>query len=244
MENSAQNIEISSAKLPGKISAFIFRDADHLSEEEPIYAINWFNTKSSLIYDFYNKLAVGCVRKIGGAPFFKARHIKTLYGREEDKRDVLLVVRYPALTNFRSMLESKIFQGVSVIRMAAVDNFTFGFTKRSDKGADLSPMNPDDMQEDSYGVFHYSGAADISKFLAEFNLDASVEIFYSGIIRAHIGTGEASDTATRVPCAMDGLIIFKSSDRQALEQLMDQDAFTALTTQAKGSFFGLYNRIL
>ena len=72
----------------------------------------------------------------------QGRHIKTLYGREEDKRDVLLVVRYPALTNFRSMLESKIFQGVSVIRMAAVDNFTFGFTKRGDKGADLSPMNP------------------------------------------------------------------------------------------------------
>ena len=196
MENSAQNIEISSAKLPGKISAFIFRDADHLSEEEPIYAINWFNTKSSLIYDFYNKLAVGCVRKIGGAPFFKARHIKTLYGGEEDKRDVLLVVRYPALTNFRSMLESKIFQGVSVIRMAAVDNFTFGFTKRSDKGADLSPMNPDDMQGVSYGVFHYSGVADISKFIAELNLGAVVDIFYSGIISCLLYTSPSPRDAT------------------------------------------------
>ena len=244
MKDSAQNIEISTAKLPGKLSAYIFRDADHLSEEEPIYAINWFNTKSSLIYDFYNKLAVGCVRKIGGAPFFKARHIKTLYGREEDKRDVLLVVRYPALTNFRSMLESKIFQGVSIIRMAAVDNFTFGFTKRDDNGADLSPMNPDDIQDVSYGVFHYSDMADISKFIAELNLDASVGIFYRGIIRAHIGTGEASDVAKLVPCAMDGIIIFTSSDRQALEQLIDQEAFTAVTTQAKRSFFGLYSRIL
>ena len=100
------------------------------------------------------------------------------------------------------------------------------------------------MQGVSYGVFHYSGVADISKFIAELNLGAVVDIFYSGIIRAHIGTGEASDTATQVPCAMDGIIIFKSSDHQALEQLIDQDAFTALTTQAQGSFFGLYNRIL
>ena len=242
MTISIQDIEISSAKLPGKLSAFIFRDAAHLSEDEPIYAINWFNTKSSLIYDFYNKLAVGCVRKIGGAPFFKGRHIKTLHGREEDRRDVLLVVRYPALKNFLTMLESKVFQGVSVIRMAAVDEFTFGFTKREDRGADLIPMEP--QGEVFYGVFHYSEAGDIDSSLAALSLDPSIEIFYSGKIRAHIGTGESASTAAQIPCAMEGVVIFKSADAQAFERLIDQEAFTAITTQAKRSFFGLYSRIL
>ena len=244
MKISPQDIEISSAKLPGKLSAFIFRDAAHLSEDEPIYAINWFNTKSSLIYDFYNKLAVGCVRKIGGAPFFKGRYIKTLHGREEDRRDVLLVVRYPALKNFLTMLESKVFQGVSVIRMAAVNDFTFGFTKREDEGADLIPMDPREEGEIFYGVFHFSEAGDIGTSLSALSLDPSIEIFYNGKIRAHIGTGESSSAATQVPCAMEGVVIFKSTDAQALENLIDQEAFTALTTQAKRSFFGLYSRIL
>ena len=243
MKTAAQNIDISSAKLPGKLSAYIFRDGAHLSEDEPVYAINWFNTKSSLIYDFYNKLAVGCVRKIGGAPFFKGRHVKTLYGREEDKRDVLLVVRYPALTNFRAMLESKVFMGVSLIRMAAVDKFTFGFTKRADKGADLSPMKPNDA-DSLYGVFHYSGAGEIDQSLAALSLDPAVEVFYSGHIRAHIGTGESASEAAQVPCVMDGVIIFKSADAQALEQLAQKEAFAALTAEAKTAFFGLYSRIL
>ena len=181
MTISTQDIEISSAKLPGKLSAFIFRDAAHLSEDEPIYAINWFNTKSSLVYDFYNKLAVGCVRKIGGAPFFKGRHIKTLHGREEDRRDVLLVVRYPALKNFLTMLESKVFQGVSVIRMAAVDEFTFGFTKREDTGADLIPMDPQEEGEVFYGVFHYSEAPP--------STDHGGGTGYTNGIDVHVGAG-------------------------------------------------------
>ena len=243
MKNSASNIKISTAQLPGKLSAYIFRDAAHLNEDEPVYAINWFNTKSSLIYDFYNSLAVGCVRKIGGAPFFKGRHVKTLYGREEDERDVLLVVRYPALTNFLTMLESKVFQGVSIIRMAAVKNFTFGFTKRADKGADLSPMTPN---EDTafYGVIHYSGAGTIDKSLALLSAGPAVEIFYSGNIRAHIKTGQSSAEAAQVPCVMDGVAIFKSADAQALEQLVEHEAFVSLTAQAETLFFGLYNRIL
>lgn len=244
MKDAAQNIDISSAKLPGKLSAYIFRDANHLSEDEPIYAINWFNTKSSLIYDFYNSLAVSCVRKIGGAPFFKGRHVKTLYGHKEDKRDVLLVVRYPSLTNFRVMLKSKVFQGVSIIRMAAVKDFTFGFTKRADNGADLSPMTPNEKAETFYGVFHYSGVGEIDTSLAALTLEPSVEIFYRGNIRAHIGTGESSNAATQVPCAMDALTIFKSTDAHALERLAQQEAFAALTAEAESAFFGLYNRIL
>lgn len=244
MKNSAPNIEISTAQLPGKLSAFIFRDGAHLSEAEAVYAINWFDTKSSLIYDFYNKLAIGCVRKIGGEGFFKGRHVKTLYGREQDKRDVLLVVRYPALTNFRAMLESKVFQGVSLIRMAAVDNFTFGFTKREDTGADLSPLGPNEEGSVFYGVFYYSGLEEADKRLADLTANSPAEIFYKGSIRAHIGTGETPSAAAQVPCVMQGIIIFKSQEAQALEQLAKQEDFTSVAAQAETSFFGLYSRIL
>lgn len=242
MKISAQDIQISSAKLPGKLSAFIFRDAAHLNEDEPFYAINWFNTKSSLVYDFYNYLAVRSVRKIGGEPFFKGRHLKTLHGSADDSRDVLLVVRYPAVTNFRKMLESKVFQAVSVIRMAAVKDFTFGFTKRGDAGADLIPLDHD--EKTIYGVFNYSGTKDTNNAIDELASETNVEIFYKGLIRAHIGTGETSSEATQVPCVMDGIFIVKSADSQAVENLMQTPAFISLNALTERSFFGLYNRIL
>lgn len=244
METSAPNIQVSSAKLPGKISAFIFRDAAHLSEDEPFYAINWFNTKSAPVYDFYNWLAVRSVNKVGGAPYFKGRHVKTLHGTADDRRDVLLVVRYPAIKNFLKMLESKVFMGVSLIRMAAVKDFTFGFTKRANKGADFSPIDPNDAGKVFYGVFHYSGTKDIDAPLNDLIAGADIELFYAGKIRAHVGTGETSSEATQVPCDMDGVAILKSHDDQALENLTQNSAFTSMTAETDRSFFGLYTRIL
>ncbi|MEP1231318.1 MAG: hypothetical protein ABJG88_11635 [Litorimonas sp.] len=244
MKTPINNQHISTAKLPGKLRAFIFRDGAHLREDEPVYAVNWFNTKSNMIYDFYNHLAVKSVRKIGGEPFFKARHVKTLHGSVDETRDVLLLVRYPALTNFRTMLESTTFQIVSLIRMAAVKDFTFGFTKRGDKGAALVPLNEDDKGKVVYGVFHYSGIQDIDLFLSKLMPETSAEIFYTGTIRAHIATGETYDVATQVPCEMDGLVIFKSDTPKDLESLPQNTVFKSLTTQANRSFFGLYTRIL
>lgn len=244
METSTQDIQISTAKLPGKLQAFIFRDAAHLNENEPFYAINWFNTKSAPVYDFYNRLAVRSVNKVGGAPYFKGRHVKTLHGSADDTRDVLLVVRYPAIKNFLKMLESKVFMGVSLIRMAAVKDFTFGFTKRADTGADFSPIEPSDKGKAFFGVFHYSGNKDMTALLNNIISDTDVDLFYAGKIRAHIGTGKTSSEATQVPCEMDGIAILKSYDQVALENLMQNPAFTSLTAETDRSFFGLYARIL
>ena len=244
MENSSGDIQTSTAKLPGKLRAFIFRESAHLSEDEPVYAINWFNTKSSLIYDFYNWLAVRSVRKIGGEPFFKGRHVKTLHGSAEDTRDVLLVVRYPALKNFRTMLESKVFQMVSLIRMAAVKDFIFGFTKRGDAGPDLVPFDAEVDSGFVFGVLHYSGVAVADTQLAEMTAQSTAQIFYNGQIRAHIATGESPEGATQVPCIMDGITIFKSTDALALEQLLENPAFQGFTAQADRFFFAVYTRTL
>ena len=244
MKTSPQDIQISTANLPGKLSAFIFRDAAHLSEDEPIYAINWFNTKSAPIYDFYNRLAVRSVNKVGGAPYFKGRYIKTLHGNAEDRRDVLLVVRYPTLNNFLKMLESKVFMAVSLIRMAAVKDFTFGFTKRADTGADFSPIEPDDEGGVFYGVFHYSGNTDIHAPLNDLIASADIDLFYRGKIRARVGTGETSRSATKIPCDMNGVIILKSYNQKTLENLIHNSAFNSLDAETARSFFGLYSRIL
>ena len=82
MTDSPQpDIEIHDAKLPGSLKAFIFRDKNLLKDDETVYAINWFNTRSALVYDFYNFLAVRSVRKIGGGPFIKCKLDRVLIGR-------------------------------------------------------------------------------------------------------------------------------------------------------------------
>ena len=143
--------------MPGSLKAFIFRDASLLKDDEPVYAINWFNTRSALVYDFYNFLAVRSVRKIGGGPFIKCKLEKTLIDDDTLRRDVLLIVKYPSLVNFRRMLESTMFQLVSLLRTAAVSDFTFGFTKRQDGGADLPPHDPKATTKSVITVIQYSG---------------------------------------------------------------------------------------
>jgi len=103
-----------------------------LGPAQAIYAINWFNSRSLWLYNIYNLLAARAVLRVKGLPFFKARVKRTLYGKREDHRDVLLIVRYPRVSNFKAMLENRYFQCVSILRGLAVTSFTFGFSSRND----------------------------------------------------------------------------------------------------------------
>ena len=232
------------AKLPGDLQAYIFRDENALSTDEPIYAINWFDTKTQWVYDFYNFLAVKAVKKIGGGPFFKGKRLKTLYGEENGQRDVLLVVRYPALENFRTMLENKYFQLVSVLRMAAVKDFTFGISKRSDDGTDFRPMEKAENKTASYAVHHFSGSDNISAELRDLALNTSVEIFLTSDIKAHIGTGKTSESCTLVECILKHIVILRASEDDDIIRFVNAAPYQDLIKRTERSFIGLYNRIL
>ena len=241
--------QIITAKLPGKTRAFIFHNETQLAAEAPVYAINWFDTKTQWVYDFYNFLAVKAVKKIGGGPFFKGKYEKTLQGEPADRRDVLLIVRYPSLNNFKTMLENTYFQLVSLIRMAAVSDFTFGFTKRADGGPDFRPMTQDGRESAVYAVHHYSRPQDAlfgdsQIVLEDLTAASNVSVFYHGHIKAHIGTGEASETCTRVDCLMDGIIILNAAKVQELEAFIQSAAYQELTAKTSRSFIGFYSRIL
>ena len=243
MPNSPQpNIETHSAKLPGSLKAFIFRDKSLLQDDETVYAINWFNTRSALVYDFYNWLAVRSVRKIGGAPFIKCKLQRTLLDNDALRRDVLLIVKYPSLTNFRRMLESTMFQLVSLLRTAAVSDFTFGFTKRQDEGADLPPHNS--KTKSIIAVIQYSGAFESEKLHSLIEQHADIDLYYSGIIGGDIGTGKESDGCNRVPCIISGIHVLKSDNETVFETLIQSPDFQSLTQTPEQIFAGLYNRIL
>ena len=238
------NTSVSTAKLPGKLKAFIFRDTHALSEDEPIYAINWFNTKMQWMYDFYNFLAVKAVRKIGGVPFFKGKYINTLQGEADMRRDILLVVRYPAITQFAVMLADGYFLAVSLIRMLAVKDFTFGLTKRSDAGPDLSLKLSMDSSSVSYAVHHFKAPDGFDIKLSQLITKSSVELFYAGSIKARIATGKTEEGCSTIPCLMDGLIILKSEEAGLIEALIARPEYQSLIAKTDSSFVGLYKRLL
>ena len=245
MTDSPQpDIEIHDAKLPGSLKAFIFRDKNLLKDDETVYAINWFNTRSALVYDFYNFLAVRSVRKIGGGPFIKCKLERVLLDDDHLRRDVLLIVKYPSLKNFRRMLESTMFQLVSLLRTAAVSDFTFGFTKRQDKGADLPPHNPKAPTKSIIGVIQYSGAFDSGSLYRLLDKHPDIDLYYSGLIAGQIGTGKVSEGCNKVPCIISGIHVLKSESASAIESLTQSAEFQSLTQTTEQIYAGLYNRIL
>jgi len=244
MTDFFSSTSISTAKLPGKLKAFIFRDTQALSEAEPIYAINWFNTKAQWMYDFYNFLAVKAVRKVGGAPFFKGKYISTIHGEADMRRDILLVARYPAITQFSVMLADGYFLAVSAIRMLAVKDFTFGLTKRSDAGPDLSPALAGDSPSFSYAVHHFKAPNGFDAKLGQIISESSVELFYAGTIKARIATGKTEEGCSAIPCLMDGLIVLKSEETGLIEALIARAEYQGLIETTDSSFIGLYKRLL
>ena len=230
------------AKLPGELKAYIFREDNTLSEDEPIYAINWFNTKTQWVYDFYNVLAVKAVKKIGGGPFFKGKHVKTLHGDDDGRRDILLVVRYPSLHNFKTMLEDKYFQMVSLIRIAAVDRFTFGISKRADAGADFQPMVK--AQTRAYVVHNYAGPNDIRAEIQSLAKDSPVDVFFNSHIKAHIGTGKSQESCALVDCIIENVLILSGADEEDIIGFVEAAVYQDLIQQTETNFIGLYSRIL
>ncbi len=228
------------AHLMGKYYAYIAKTGDDLSFENPVYAVNWFDTKTQWVYDFYNILAIRSVKAIDGAPFFKGLWRETLSGTAADQRQVILIVRYPSLDDFKTMLQSKFFQMVSVFRIFAVRDFTFGFTQRLDDGPDLSPPQ----QQAAYAVHHYRGETGIIEQIKKFAVAHMIELFYAGKTGAHVYLGDKADMGEQNPCLMDNIVVLKSDDAERLADALRSDSYMAIAAKTDSSFIGLFDRVL
>ena len=244
MTDLPKDSHVIEAALPREARVLIRIEAAELTFDEPVYAINWFDTKARWIYDLYNILASRSVVKVGGAACFKGNLVKLIHGEESDRRDVLLVVRYPSLRCFKTMLENKYFQMISVLRVLAVKKFTFGFAKSRAGGADSSLHSRQRKDGSAYGVHHFKGAATIADEIVRLCEGAAIEPFFSGALGAFICAEMKPSPEKRTPCLMDSLVILKAAGQRDLVAFINSSPYQDLVSKTQSSFIGIYDRII
>lgn len=193
--------------------------------DEPLYAINWFNYKSSWLYTIYSLLVLPDVKSVGGKPIIKGHVLEKWEGKDALDREVLLVVKYPSADQFLKMVGKKSFQLKSLFRIKAVKNFVFGFTRKiSDNRAAVKPGLNDHYLVHLFQSKHASApSADTLEKLSE----TGASVYFCATKTAYLGRKRLNVALEQMPFLIDGILIMHASSADSLRKLRDHEAFRA-----------------
>jgi uncharacterized protein (DUF1330 family) len=215
--------------------------------EKPVYAINWFNTRIKWLYTFYNMLAARSVFKIGGKIFFKAEVIKKLQGDNDDARELLLIVNYPSAIKFMELVKDRYFQFVSIFRMIAVKDFSFGFSQRLDSKEALQMKRGIFDESKTYAMHSYrtdKAMAHLMPLIQEVAESNNIRLYFAGQISSLLYTQNKKDAAVQIPCLMTGLLLFEANNNDQLEKLFTHPVYLAEINKLDASYIALLQRIM
>ena len=220
------------------VNVFIKTKDANANLDTPLYAINWFSAKFAWLYHLYNFLANKSLTKIGGKGFFKGEITKTILDENKSRRDLILIVRYPNGNSFKALMEDTYFKIVSLLRMAAVKDFSFGFTQKQTKST--STLG----EELKYVVHHFKTTnqadyPDFDKFLTD-----EVTIKYSGKMIAALITKQKNKPAEKVPNIMDGIVIYESKSEEIILNMIAKNEYQKIVKSLDSSFIGTVKRVL
>ena len=171
---------------------------------------------------------------------FKGHNQKTLLGEESYARHTLLIVTYPSIGKFLDMLLIKVFQLVSLLRVKAVKDFVFGFTKRLDvfESTSTPPIN----NKAFYFVFHFQGNSDQ---LAIHNLAESqgLKVYFSGEKIGQVKRFEKGKKPVVAPFFMDGIVVFETKSKNAIITFVESRGFTELINVNSSNYAAIFTRV-
>ncbi len=227
-------------KVISNTHVLIRANAEGVNLNEPFFAINWFSTKVEWMYHFYNFLASRSVVKVGGKPFFKAKVTETLVDTSNSRRDLILIVRYPNGEQFKSLMQSTYFIMVSVFRIFAVSNFTFGFTHKME--ADDKSQKSDSLH---YALHHFKAEKNTGEILQKIKqiTPASISTKYTGQMVANLYSQEKDNEPEQIPNLMDAIVVFQSPSEQELRSLLTSAAYQEILEMTPTNHVSFLNRI-
>lgn len=219
---------------------------EHFDEQADMCAINWFDLKTPWMYRLYGLIASIFVRKVSGKLYFKGNLIRQIEGPAEKIREHLLIVCYPGARKFLDLVDFKVFQMISVLRLAAVQKFIFGFTenildKSESTGANDSRFN----KEQIYLVHHFRGK---SNWLRNNRQDLftaarqhNMQVYFCALTTAHIAT-EKSAQQKSGEFFMDGIVLFAANSEVDIENFTKDHLYTTFMRNNDEDSLYLFSR--
>ncbi len=208
-----------------------------------VCAINWFDLKIAWLYKLYTLLASKIVKNVSGQLYFKGNLHSKIEGSELEQRENLLIVCYATPMQFLKLVKIKLFQLISVLRIAAVKQFCFGF---SENLIDKSQVNNDFKKQQLYLVHHFQGKPSWLKenlpALENIAFQYQSEVFFCGLTSARLAR-EKSGKIHAADFFMDGMIIFSSDNHENFEPLMENEIYKIFKRQNAVNGLYLFSRI-
>lgn len=231
---SGRMIDQKSVQLNKKNTVSVIPAAPNIDLDSDIYAINWFDLKRPWLYEFYNQVAFPHVKEVGGQVHFKGLVSQKIKGPDEMDRQMLLIVKYPGADQFLKMISNKTFLFKSVLRIKAVDYFTFGFTKRMGSGPD--PLSFPQVYDGNlkYLSFHFQTKKSPSQslyLLEEIVSNLGLGIHYMGYKAALVGRSAPEKKLRTQPFLMDGIALISAESSETFEVLINYDGFQKLCAE-------------
>lgn len=239
--------QIKTIALNKKVSITVTNTNEAFSLDKPIHAINWFNLKSEWLYTFYNLLAYPHVRAVQGKGIFKGKMLEKWEGEEQFDRDYLLIVGYPKADNFLQMISNKIFLFKSLIRLASVKDFVFGFTYRFDDNDGTAKIGRKYKGSDKYLVHVFqnkSGATSTDYEMLKRLATNNTTLYYGGIKAAYVGKSENNGELKNNPFFVDGILVWSATNQQHLKKLIESDLYKRFKEEQEHNNIYLFKRLL
>lgn len=209
-----------------------------------VYAVNWFNLKSSFFYNLYALLASKYVRKVSGKLHFKGTLINQIEGDKEISRENLLIVSYPSPTQFLKLVSFKFFQMISVFRIIAVKQFCFGFTSRLEPALDSNNSFSFSKQQ-IYLVYFFQGKKrgmlDHYQNILTTAKNYQVGNYYSGLTSAKL-VRVSSGKSQAANFNMDGILLFAADSEEQLEKFVEDENFQSFRESNSNNSLFFFNR--
>jgi len=219
---------------------------EHFDEYADICAINWFDLKTPWMYKLYGLIASRYVRKVSGKLIFKGTLSRKLIGPKDRLRDNLLIVRYPGPRKFLQLVNFKIFQIVSVLRLAAVKRFVFGFTENilgKTESADAGERGFNLQQ--IYLVHHFQGNNNWLRMnhgeLFDVARQYQLDVYFCGLTCAHIAR-EKSGQRQDAEFFMDGMVLFAANSEVDTEKFIKDDLYRTFIENNNDNSLYLFTR--
>lgn len=228
------------AKVSKSVKVLLKSSHTDIDWEQPLYAINWFSTKMTWMYNLYNLLAFRSVTKVGGRAFFKGQISEVVLDQQQTARDFILIVRYPNGHSFKTLIESTFFKIISILRVLSVKDFTIGFTHK--RTIDHTHKASDKL---FYALHHFKSSDANEALLQQFESlpEAGIAVKYAGLMVAKLYSQREDKKPFQVPNLMDGLVLFEAQTKQQLAAMFASSNYQTLVGALDSSCIVYVNRI-